>query len=261
MTKHSISIITVVFNNCQTIADTLNSVREQTSQVLEHIIIDGGSTDGTQEIIENNLYSNLKYISEPDQGIYDAMNKGIDLASGDIVGFLNSDDVFFDESVINDIKYCFDKHPLTKILYGDLVYVKKENINKVIRQWVSKPYHSTFFEEGHVPPHPSFFVKRDVLVMAHGFDLCFQIAADYDLMFRLLNIEKIPSFYLSRNLVRMRLGGKSNQNFRNIILGNKEIFMVWKKHKKKIPINFWFGRYYNKIRQFFLGVCHKSFTY
>ena len=235
--KNSYSIITVVFNNCQTILDTLRSVQAQVG-VLEHLIIDGGSTDSTLDIIRKENSPLIKLISEPDEGIYDAMNKGISLASGDIIAFLNSDDIYFDNGIIGNIRMCFDKNPSLEIVFGDLVYVKKDNVNSIIRRWTNQSYYSDFFEEGNIPAHPSFFVKKKVLVETQGFDLQFKIAADYELMFRLLKIEGRSSLYYPKVLVRMRLGGESNNSLNNIIRGNQEIVRTWKKHKKQIPWHF-----------------------
>lgn len=247
--KNSYSIITVVFNNCQTILDTLRSVQAQ-GGVLEHLIIDGGSTDDTLEIIHQEGSPLVKVLSEPDEGIYDAMNKGIRLASGDIIAFLNSDDIYFDNSILENVRLCFDRDLKLEIVYGDLVYVKKDNTNNIVRSWTNQSYHSVFFEDGNVPAHPSFFVKRKALVETQGFDLQFQIAADYELMFRLLKIEARTSLYYSGILVRMRLGGESNKSLKNIIRGNQEIVRTWKKHEIQIPWYFWFCRYYQKVRQF-----------
>lgn len=247
--KNSLSVITVVFNNRHTILDTLHSVRLQTG-VEEHLIIDGGSTDGTLEIIRRKNSPLVKLISEPDEGIYDAMNKGIRQASGDIISFLNSDDVYYDQDVVTNVRSCFRENPTINIVYGDLLYVEKEDLQKVVRRWESKPYHSGFFEEGFVPPHPSLFVKRDTLLESGGFDLRFKIASDYELMLRLLKVEGRHSLYFPQFLVRMRLGGESNRSIGNVWLGNKEIRRAWKKHKLKIPPFFWMRRYYNKVKQF-----------
>lgn len=247
--KNSLSVITVVFNNRHTILDTLHSVLSQ-ANVKEHLIIDGGSTDGTLEIIRRENSPLVKLISEPDEGIYDAMNKGIRLASGDIIGFLNSDDVYYDRQVVANVYSCFQENPAFDIVYGDLIYVEKEDLKKVVRHWRSKPYHTGFFEEGFVPPHPSLFVKRNALLDSGGFDLQFKMAADYELMLRLLKVEERASLYFPHCLVRMRLGGESNRSIGNIWLGNMEIKAAWKKHGLKTPLIFWIRRYYNKVKQF-----------
>jgi len=247
--KPSMAIITVVYNSAGTILDTMRSVEAQQGIQTEHIIVDGGSVDGTLELMHNsNSHSTL--ISEPDLGVYDAMNKGVRIAESDIVGFLNSDDVYFDPQVLNYVQSAFENDPALEIVYGDLVYVRKNDLNKVVRHWQSRPYDDRFFEEGNVPPHPAFFVKRRTLIESGGFDLAFSFAADYELMFRLLKIESRRSHYLAQVLVRMRLGGKTNQTLGNILAGNKEILRVWSKHRVKISLRFWLRRYLLKVKQY-----------
>ena len=252
-----ITIITVVYNNANTILDALQSVSVQHATPIEHIVIDGGSTDGTLEIIKNFTNPPTMLVSEPDEGIYDAMNKGVQLATGDIVGFLNSDDVYFDERVLNRVQAAFDSDETVQIVYGDLVYVRKHDLAYVVRTWNSKPYDKFFFDRGNVPPHPAFFVKRDALIETGGFDLRYRLAADYELMLRLLKIEQRPSLHLAQTMVKMRLGGKTNQSFVNIMAGNKEIINAWDKHSLKIPLKFWLKRYLLKLDQYVLAVSHR----
>lgn len=251
---NSISIITVVYNNANTIVDALRSVMVQQDIAIEYIIIDGSSTDGTLELIKDNINSSVTLISEPDQGIYDAMNKGIRLATGDIVGFLNSDDVYYNEGVLKQVLMAFATNEIIQIVYGDLVYVRKHNLSSIVRTWRSKPYDTFFFDKGYVPPHPAFFVKRGTLVDSGGFDLRYRLAADYELMFRLLKIEQRTSFYLPEIIVKMRLGGQTNQSLANILIGNKEIINVWSKHNLKIPLRFWSRRYFLKLEQYLLAL-------
>ena len=246
-----VSIITVVFNNALTIQDTISSIINQNICVHEHLIIDGGSTDGTLRIIQDNFDLGVSLISEPDEGIYDAMNKGIRLAFGDIIGFLNSDDVYYDETTLNQVSRVFEADPTLEIVYGDLVYVRQHNLDSIVRTWRSRPFNARYFGDGHVPPHPSFFVKRKILLETGGFDQQFKLAADYELMFRLLEIEKRRSFYLPSILVKMRLGGATNRSASNIRLGNQEIVAAWHKHSRSIPLRFWLLRYLKKVHQFF----------
>lgn len=248
----NITIITVVYNNASTLSDALESVSTQREIDIEHIVIDGDSTDGTLEIIY--AYAPTLFLSEPDQGIYDAMNKGLCMATGDIVGFLNSDDVYFDQGVLKRVREAFDTDETIQIVYGDLVYVRKHNLSHVVRTWRSRSYDKRFFDHGDVPPHPAFFAKRDALIESGGFDLKYRLAADYELMFRLLKIERRPSVYLPHTMVRMRLGGKTNQSFANIMAGNKEIIDAWAKHRLKIPLRFWFRRYFLKLEQYILAL-------
>jgi len=253
----SISIITVVYNNANTILDALRSVSAQQEIDIEHIVIDGGSTDGTLEIIKGFTDPPEKLVSEPDDGIYDAMNKGVRLATKDIIGFLNSDDVYFDQGVLKRVQAAFDSDNTLQIVYGDLVYVRRHNLSHVIRTWNSKPYDEFFFDHGDVPPHPAFFVKRDAFTESGGFDLRYRLAADYELMLRLLKIEQRSSMHLPQILVRMRLGGKTNQSLVNIMAGNKEIIRAWSKHSLKIPLKFWLKRYFFKIEQYVLAVSYR----
>lgn len=245
-----ISIITVVYNGSATIVDTLESVFSQKNIDLEYIIIDGNSTDNTLELINQYKDYEFKIVSESDSGIYDAMNKGIALSSGDIIGFLNSDDLFYNETTLSLIADTFIKNPLAEIVYGDLIYVDKENTNQIVRKWKSNEYYNNYFENGNVPAHPSFYIKRSVLNRTYGFNIKYKFASDYELMFRLLKIEKITSVYLSNVFIRMRLGGKTNNSLGNIINGNIEIFNVWKNYNQKIPLKFWLLRYIKKILQY-----------
>lgn len=257
---NSITIITVVYNNASTILDALRSVSTQRGLAIEYIVIDGGSTDGTLEMIKAYIHPPTLLVSEPDQGIYDAMNKGIRMATGDIVGFLNSDDVYYDQEVLKQVQMAFDTDKTIQIVYGDLIYVRKHSLSGIVRTWRSKPYDTFFFDQGNVPPHPAFFVRRDALTESGGFDVRYRLAADYELMFRLLKIEEKVSLYLPRIMVRMRLGGQTNKSLANILIGNKEIINVWAKHSLKIPLSFWSRRYFLKLEQYLLALSDRFRT-
>lgn len=209
------SIITAVYNNAATIADAIESVLSQTHDDIEYIVIDGGSSDGTQAIIERYRERIAVYVSEPDKGIYDALNKGIARASGDVVCFLHSDDIYADESVIEKANALFEQSGAQSI-YGDLVYVKKENVAKVIRYWQSGEFAPAKLGRGWMPPHPTFMVKRSVYEAHGGFDTGFRIAADYDTVLRFLGVQKISTAYLPQVMVKMRLGGESNKSLANL---------------------------------------------
>jgi glycosyltransferase involved in cell wall biosynthesis len=245
-----ISIITVSYNSIKTISDTINSVFGQTYNNIEYIIIDGGSTDGTFEYV--NSYKNRihKIISEPDNGIYDAMNKGISIATGDIIGILNSDDLFSSNSIISDVvsEFILDKD--LDIVYGDLVYVSKNNTNKIIRTWISRSYFNNFFEYGNVPPHPSLFVKNHIYSEIGKFNLHFKLAADYEFMLRLFKLKTYKSRYVNKIFVKMRLGGATNKSVKNIFLGNIEILNAWRINNIKIPYLLFSIRVYKKLIQF-----------
>ncbi len=230
-----VSIITVVFNNSKTITDAINSVLSQNYPNIEYIIIDGKSTDGTLDIIISYSDKITKVISEPDNGIYDAMNKGIMYATGDIIGILNSDDIYADEKVILDVANLFISNKSLDIVYGNLVYVKAEDTNHVVRNWISKAYFKKYFEWGNVPPHPTLFLKKSVYNKVGLFNLEFKLAADYEFMLRLFKKFDFESQYSNRLMVKMRLGGATNKNLKNITNGNKEIIKAWVYNNFKPP--------------------------
>lgn len=220
------SIITAVYNSASTIGDCLNSVKQQTCADIEHIIIDGGSTDGTIDIIRTEGNHVAKFISEPDKGIYDALNKGIRMATGDIIGFLHADDVYHTNTVLQSIadRLTTDR---TDSCYGDLLYVHKRNIEKTFRYWRSGPYVKGLFERGWMPPHPTFFVRRSVYEQYGAFNPAFSIAADYELMLRFLVKHQISTTYIPELLVKMRMGGASNSTLRNLFIKTSEDYRAW----------------------------------
>jgi glycosyltransferase involved in cell wall biosynthesis len=220
------SIITVSYNSCTTIRDTINSVLTQHYPDIEYLIIDGGSTDGTLDIIQSFSQANIKWISEPDQGIYDAMNKGLQMATGDIIGILNSDDFYVDSTIIDKVADTF-KQTNTESAYGDLAYIDGINSNKILRYWRSGIYRQDSFLQGWMPPHPTFFVKKQVYQKYKAFDLRLKSAADYELMLRFIHKYKISVAYIPDLLVIMRAGGKSNSSFRNRLRANKEDRLAW----------------------------------
>ena len=246
-----ISIVTVCFNSEVTIKDTIESVSNQNGvdKLVEHIIIDGQSKDDTLSIIQNFPHI-VKVISESDNGIYDAMNKGIKMATGDIIGLLNSDDLYYDNYSLQKVVTAFESNPDTDVVFGDLVYVDKLDTNKIIRYWKSKSYYDRFFEDGFVPPHPSFFVRKEVYVQAGLYDIEFKLAADYEFMLRTMRQMNFKSVYIPEVLVRMRLGGATNQSIRNIVKGNIEIIKAWKKNELSIPLKIWAYRIARRTLQY-----------
>jgi glycosyltransferase involved in cell wall biosynthesis len=245
-----ISIITVVYNNENTIKDAIDSVLSQSYKNIEYIIIDGASTDQTINIIKSYEKKITKFISEKDLGIYDAMNKGILQATGDIIGILNSDDLYENNKIIEIITNEFIKDIELDILYGNLVYVEKNDITKIVRKWISCDYDMTFFERGDVPPHPSLFLKKKVYNTVGLFDLKYKLASDYEFMLRVFKKNSFKSKYINQVFVKMRLGGATNKNFRNIYLGNLEILKAWKNNSLKIPILFIPKRILKRLFQF-----------
>ena len=202
---------------------------------LEYIIIDGGSLDNTCEIINKKMTPIDKFISEPDNGIYDAMNKGIDIATGDIIGFLNSDDFYFSDNILTKIGNLFSEENIDSC-YGDLCYFAPENTKKNVRYWKPGLYIRGSFARGWVPPHPTFFVKRSILEQYGQFDLSFPVAADFDLMARLLDKHGISSKYISEPLVKMSTGGASDKGIYGFITQNLEILRALKKNQ----VSVWF---------------------
>jgi glycosyltransferase involved in cell wall biosynthesis len=245
-----ISIITVVYNNKATIANAIESVLSQNYNNIEYIIIDGNSTDGTLDIINKYSSKITKIVSEKDNGIYDAMNKGLKLATGDVIGILNSDDLYANNTILKEVMNHFINNHKLDILYGDLVYVKYDNINKIIRTWTSMPYYSNFFENGGVPPHPSLFVSASVYHEAGYFKLKYRLAADYEFMLRIFKTYSYKIKYLPLVIVKMRLGGATNNSLKNIYKGNIEILNSWKENGYKIPLLLVPKRIFKRLLQF-----------
>lgn len=203
-----ISIITAVYNNKDSIVDAIKSVQNQTYYNIEHIIIDGGSTDGTVELIESLDYQPTVFISEPDTGIYDALNKGIIKASGDVIGFMHSDDMYDSERSVQKIADSFQN--VVDMVYGDLQYVRKDDIKSIVRYWKSGEYSTKKLRRGWMPPHPTVYLRREVYEKYGLFDTSFRIAADYDYMLRVLSDNTRVFKYIPEVLVKMRVGGESN---------------------------------------------------
>lgn len=220
-----VSIITVSYNSSATIGDTLRCIADQDYPSIEHIIIDGGSTDSTMEIVKK--YSHVeKYLSEKDKGLYDAMNKGLALATGDFIGILNSDDVYSNANVISKVVTLF-KESGESALYGDLQYVKATDLNAITRYWKSGSFKRSNFYYGWMPPHPTFFVKKEVYDKVGLFNTSLRSAADYEMMLRILVKYNYRAAYLPEVLVKMRGGGVSNASFRHRMKANLEDRKSW----------------------------------
>lgn len=240
-----VSIITVCFNSQNTIEQTIISVLGQSYKNIEYIIIDGNSTDNTLAIIQKYASKITTLVSEKDNGIYDAMNKGIALATGEIIGILNSDDVYAYNDAILDV---VNKINETKAnaLYADLVYVHKNNLFKIKRYWKSGLYKHSKFKWGWMPPHPTVFIKKHVYEKFGNFNLELKSAADYEFMLRIFYKEKIIPAYLEKVITKMRTGGESNANLKNRIKANNEDRKAWKINN----INpFWLTLYFKPLRK------------
>ena len=242
-----ISIITISFNAKATIEKTLQSVANQLYKNIEHIIVDGGSKDNTLEIC-NSFPHVSKIISEPDKGVYDAFNKGLKLATGDIIGFLNADDIFFNENSVQEIAKAFSESK-THIVYGNLDYINENG--KVIRNWISRPYEIGLIKKAWMPAHPTFYCKKAVYDRLGGYNDSFEIGGDFELCLRFLEVYKVPSVYLNKKLVKMLVGGISNRDLLSKWIIFKEELRAFKINKIKVnPIQFIVFKL-QKLNQFF----------
>lgn len=219
-----VSLITIAYNSAETIEDTIKSIIAQDYSNIEYIIIDGGSSDKTLSIVDKFKDSITTIISEPDKGIYDAMNKGVQNATGDIVGILNSDDIYADNKVVSSIVEAIGNKDS---IYADLVYVDRDNTDKVTRYWKSGKYRKGIFKKGWMPPHPTFFIKKSCYNQYGTYNLQLKSAADYELMLRMLHKYNISVAYLPEVITKMRVGGQSNVTLLNRLKANKEDKLAW----------------------------------
>lgn len=243
-----VSIITVSYNSAATIQATIDSISAQTYSPIEYIVVDGDSTDGTLQCLRDNREKIDVCISEPDRGIYDAMNKGIKVSSGDIIGILNSDDLYLSNKIIETVVNAF-KEQETDSVYGDLQYIDGMD-TKVLRHWEAGPFEKERFESGWMPPHPAFFVRKSVYNKYGKFDLDFPLAADYELMLRFLYRYEISVSYIPNVLVRMRIGGASNESFTNRIKNFEENYRAWKKNGLNASIRTQVLKRISKLKQY-----------
>lgn len=244
-----ISIITVSFNSARTIRDTIESVLNQTYSEIEYIVVDGASKDDTLSIVKSYGNRISRLISEKDNGIYDAMNKGIIAASGDVIGILNSDDFYSHPDVIKNIAGLFNQE--TDAVYADLVYVSAGDKNKIVRTWKAGKYELGSFRKGWMPPHPTFFVRKSVYEKYGVFTDQLKSAADYEIMLRFIHRHQIKVNYLPEIIVHMRTGGASNLSLKNRIKANREDKKAWKLNGlKPAPLTF-IRKPLSKLSQFF----------
>jgi len=218
-----ISIVTVCYNSAKTIRDTIESVLSQTYADVEYIIVDGASTDGTIEIVDSYRNQVSKFISEPDHGIYDAMNKGIAAATGDVVGLLNSDDVYEHKDVLTDVVSSFSERSSADIIFGDVVFASPDNMNRVVRYYRSSHFRPWKLRFGWMPPHPATFVRREVYEKYGLYSLNYRIASDYEIFVRWMLLNKLRYHYLDAVLVRMRTNGVSTSGWKSSVVITKEI--------------------------------------
>ncbi len=218
-----ISVISVTWNCIATVDDCLASVSEQTYANCEHVVIDGASIDGTAEFLEGKRSRLAVLVSEPDKGIYDALNKGISRSTGDVVGFLHADDLYAHAGVLADVAHAFDD-PTVCAVYGDLQYVKQTDPSQVVRHWESAPFTARRLATGWMPPHPTLYVRREWYERIGGFDTRYRIAADYFSILQLFSHPGFKAVYLPQVMVKMRLGGASNRSIKNMIRKSAEDF-------------------------------------
>lgn len=251
-----ISVITVSFNSEETIKDTIRSVYKQDYHDIEYIAVDGKSSDNTVNIIKHyeSLFKESKkqfrWVSEKDGGIYDAMNKGIGMVTGDVVGILNSDDYFYDNMVLSDIATQFKKRNID-CLYGDLIYVEPQT-KKVTRKWKSKKYRVGLFEKSWAPAHPTFYCKKDIYEELGLYRTDFKIAADVELMYRYIEKHKIKSYYFDRFMVVMRQGGVSNRGLKSTYIATREMQKAFQDNGEKLNLVKYLFFKSLKVRQYFL---------
>jgi glycosyltransferase involved in cell wall biosynthesis len=248
-----ISLITVCWNAEATIGETLKSIDKQIFRDFEHIIIDGASNDATLSIVKSATAENRQLFSEPDKGIYDAMNKGLDVARGDIVGFLNADDVFADDHVLERIFDAFEA-PEVDGTYGDLVYVERDQPNRITRYWRSSEFRLRSFRKGWFPPHPTLYLKRDVYNRVGHFNLDYRHAADVEFMMRVFEVRRVRAVRIPEVLVRMKGGGASNNGLQTVLRQNREILTALSKHGLAVPPAFyWWHKLLSRLVQLVEG--------
>lgn len=225
-----ISIITAVRNRVDCVAYAIRSVQNQTHAEIEHIVVDGASTDGTLDVLQRHLDSRAILVSEPDHGIYDALNKGLNLTTGEVLGIMHSDDFYADETVLARVAGAF-LDPDIDAVYGDLEYVAKEDVGRVVRYWRAGPYDTRRLAWGWMPPHPTLFLRRGVVERWGGFDTRFRIAADYEAVLRYFGQGKIRPHYIPHVLVKMRLGGASNRSLAQILRKSHEDYIALRRNR------------------------------
>ena len=229
-----VSLITVTYNSARYLQNAIQSVYNQDYPNIEYIIVDGGSTDETLAIIEQNSSCITKWISEKDNGMYDAINKGMKMATGDVIGILNSDDMLASKDVISKIAACFKEQKVDSI-FGDLLYVDAEETSKIHRFWKGMTYNRRSFNLGWMPAHPTFYVRRNIVEQLGGYETHYFSASDFELMTRYLYKHRISSYYLSELIVKMRKGGMSNGSFKKRFRANRRDYLALKRNEVPFP--------------------------
>jgi len=250
MSDPLISIITVCYNSSGTLSTTIDSVLSQVYQNVEYIIIDGASDDGTVMIVRSYGSKISKFISEADRGIYDAINKGIALSTGDIVGILNSDDVFYDKHVISKVAESFSDNEIDAV-YGDAIFVKAGNTARIVRYYSSGAFNPQRFRFGFMPAHPSFYMRKEFFKKFGNYKTDYKIAADFELLLRFIYVKKIRYKYIRMPFVKMRTGGASNRSVLSNIILNREILRACRENGLRTSYLFIYMKYFFKVFEFF----------
>lgn len=245
-----VSIITTTFNSEKTLRDAIDSVMSQTYDDIEYIIVDGASTDSTLEITASYAERIAKVVSEPDKGIYDAMNKGISLATGDVIGILNSDDFLASPCIIESVVKTFEAYPKIDGVHGDLYYVDKDNTDTIIRYWHTAEYTEGAFYRGWHPAHPTLYLRREVYQKFGLFDLRFPLSADFELMLRFFECCRIKTRHLDLIMVRMRMGGATSRSFKSVLRGIAQCNRAFRVNGLRPPLLYSFYRFMPKLMQY-----------
>jgi glycosyltransferase len=245
-----VSIITVTYNSEKYLEDCIKSVQAQDYHDIEHIIVDGVSTDNTVNIIKRHSGDIAKWISEEDEGMYDAINKGMKMATGDVIGVLNSDDMLASTDVISKIAECFKKNKIDTI-YGDLVYVDPVDTDKVLRTWKGFSYKRFRFMLGWMPAHPTFYIRRNLIDNLGGYESHYFTAADFEFMSRYLYRYRVSSLYLPKLIVKMRNGGQSNESLARRLRANRRDYLAMKRNQIPFPLFVSVLKPLRKVPQFY----------
>lgn len=245
-----ISLVTVTFNSAKTVRDTIESILKQQYEDYEYLVIDGGSKDETVEIIkeyEPKFGGKMRWVSERDKGMYDGINKGIRMATGDVVGIINSDDFYHRTDIFNVIAKAFEENPGTQAIYGDVRFVNPDNLEKTVRYYSSKNWRPWRFRFGFMPAHPSFFTYKENFEKYGYYQYDYHIAADYELLIRHLYTNKVPAMYVAEDFMKMRTGGRSTDGIQANIRLNKEIVRACKENGIWTCMPLLFLKYFIKV--------------
>ncbi len=247
-----ISIITAIYNAASTLEQCIDSVLSQDYPHIEYILVDGASTDNSLKIIKAKAaqHPRLKWVSEPDKGIYDALNKGIAMATGDVLGFLHADDRFTNNTCLSAIATAFKQYDVDGV-YGDLRYVSAQEPSRSVRKWKSQSFKRALLNRGWMPAHPTLYLKTKLYQQYGSFDTSYRIAADYEFVLRIFKQPHLRFYYLPQTLVYMRTGGTSNKSFKNLIQKSKEDYRALKQHNLDLPRKILFWKNVSKVPQFF----------